>query len=172
MIDVSTKSLMKARRSAMRVRAAKACLNCKRTKARCSGFQPCKRCANNRSQSACEFESNELEMNREAASSLPLPAIQRNFSQSNMATYSHLNTFSRHHQSIEKITSVQDGPDVSEGGVGTESLRISCFAPSSMISMKFHYNGVLGDVSSGLESTDGWTCPPKNWIDANLFNQS
>jgi hypothetical protein len=44
----STEDLERARRSAARLRAKSACYACKRAKARCDDFRPCKRCVDTR----------------------------------------------------------------------------------------------------------------------------
>ena len=53
--EVTTKMLHKARRSAQRTRAVVACEGCKSRKAKCSGFQPCSRCA--KGSRICIFKS-------------------------------------------------------------------------------------------------------------------
>jgi hypothetical protein len=55
--EVSSKMLNKARRSALRTRAASACRTCKDKKLKCSGFRPCTRCAKYPGRQECVFDS-------------------------------------------------------------------------------------------------------------------
>jgi hypothetical protein len=46
-LDVTTKMLQRARRSALRTRATSACDGCKLARSKCTGYQPCVRCSQN-----------------------------------------------------------------------------------------------------------------------------
>ena len=58
--SVSSKQLMKARRSAKRKRSAAACPSCKSLKAKCSDYRPCGRCLLKRIQTTCIDEENRV----------------------------------------------------------------------------------------------------------------
>ena len=57
-MDVSSKDIQKARRSAMKTRAAAACLRCKSAKSKCNVTRPCDRCTKRGHGISCREEKN------------------------------------------------------------------------------------------------------------------
>lgn len=167
--EVSSVEILKARRSALRVRAAPACLQCKVRKVKCTGFQPCSQCQKASRPNQCTQRSKSAQESRDPK------------------------TLSFVHESLRHLNSFQDLPTINAVPVFFNNI-ISSASSAKEKSIPVHHLMNTFDITGSSSIVTGengnnvtcvmssfdsmgsgcavisneesdWICPPRCWID-------
>ena len=188
--DVSSAMILKARRSALRVRAAAACDRCKRMKIKCSGFRPCVQCKKSCSSGQCSnpyFTALQQSQDRQIVfihrdyplSKLPLRsefpfclntpffpfracrAVSRFILALSLITASNTNTSVTSQLQIQHQDVYNLGPPAIETQT---SFAVDVKSGISPLNLASSSHDPMDGRASCHDGGD-WTCPPRAWID-------